>query len=127
MNFFREAEWIDAQKLCNFRIRTKYMHIFPTAKHILVFAFSWFNDHEIHSTSIQLPQQFVDRITLTRTCRASNKGMCCKCLPVQDKVRFFLPAHMVDFAQLHLVRIRHRFVRHIAAELRVLDDWQAVH
>ena len=69
----------------------------------------------------------VDCVGLARTRRACDKGMGGHCLPVQDKVRFFLPAHMVDFAQLHLVRIRHRFVRHIAAKFCVLNHGQAMY
>ena len=64
----------------------------------------------------------VDCVGLARTRRACDEGMGGHCLPGQDKVRFFLPAHMVDLAQIHFVLIRHRLIRHIAAKLCVLNN-----
>ena len=98
------------------------------AKYIFVLALGWFHHKESCLAILcKLVQQVINCVGFACAGRACDKGMGGHCLPVQDKVRFFLPAHMVDFAQLHLVRIWHRFVRYIAAKFCVFNHGQAVY
>ena len=128
MDILRECKGVHAQQRRFSGVCTKHLHIRAAAEHVLVFALGRFH-HKKRRLSIlcYLVQKMVDCVGLARTRRACDKGMGGHCLPIQDQVCTFRLTHVVNLAQIHLVLIRHRFVRYIAAKFCVLNHGQAVH
>ena len=128
MDILRECKGVHAQQRRFSGVCTKHLHICTIAEHVLVFALGRFH-HKKRRLSVlcDLIQQMVDRIGFACASRASDECVGSHRLPVQEQSCRFLFTHVVNLAQIHLVLIRHRLIRHIAAKLRVLNNRQTMH
>ena len=128
MDILRECKGVHAQQRRFSGVCTKHLHIYTIAEHVLVFALGRFH-HKKRRLSVlcDLIQQMVDRIGFACAGRASDERVGSHCLPVQDQACTFRLTHVVNLAQIHLVLIRHRFVRYITAKLCVFDYCQSMH